>query len=58
MFQIVTEIDLSDMSLITRKPVLGIWDLVRLKPACTATEVRWRREILDIETKGIILPRQ
>ena len=46
------------MSLITRKLVFGVCDQVRLKPACQATEARWRLEISDIETRGIILSRQ
>ena len=41
------------LSLVTR-----VGDLVRLKPTCTATEASWRLEILDIETRGIILSRQ
>ena len=28
------------MSLVTRKPVFGVSDQVRLKPACAATEAR------------------
>ena len=43
------------MSLVTRKPVFGVCDQGRLKPACTATAVMWRLEILDIETRGIKL---
>ena len=46
------------MSLVTRKPVFGVCDHGRLKPACEATETRQRLEILDIETWGIILSRQ
>ena len=46
-----------DMSLITRKPVFGVWDHVRLKPACSATE-RASFEILDIETRDIILSKK
>ena len=45
-------------SLITRKPVFGVSDQVRLKPARSATEARQRLEISDIETRGIILYRQ
>ena len=30
----------------------------RPKPACSATEARWRLDISDIETSGIILSRQ
>ena len=46
------------MSLVTRKPVFGVSDQVRLKPACSATEASYRLEISDIETRGIILSRQ
>ena len=46
------------MSQVTRKPVFGVCDQGRLKPACATTEARKRLEILDIQTKGIILYRQ
>ena len=46
------------MSLVTRKPVFGVCDQVRHKPTCSATKARQRLEILDIETRDIILPRQ
>ena len=42
----------------SRKPVFGVCDQGRLKPACTATEARRRLEISDIETRGIILSKQ
>ena len=45
-------------SLITRKPVFGVCDQVRLKPACSTTETSWRLQISDIETRDIILSRQ
>ena len=41
-----------------RKPVLRVFDQVRLKLACAATEARQRLEILGIETGSIILSRQ
>ena len=41
-----------------RKPVFGVCDQVRLKPACSVTETSWSLEISDIETRGIILSRQ
>ena len=37
-----------------RKPVFGVCDQVRLKPACSATETSKRLEILHIETTDII----
>ena len=43
---------------VMRKPVFGVSDKVRLKPACAATEARSKLEISDIETRGIILSRQ
>ena len=46
------------MSLVTRKPVFGVFDQVRLKPACLAAETSWRLEISDIETGDIILSRK
>ena len=46
------------MSLVMRKPVFGVCDQVRLKPACTASETGWNLEILDLERRGIILSRQ
>ena len=46
------------MSLVTRKPVFGICDQVRLEPACAATEASQRLEISDLETRSIILSRQ
>ena len=46
------------MSLVTRKPVFGVSDQVRLKPVCTAIETSWRLEILNVETTGIILSKQ
>ena len=49
---------LKQVSLVTRKPVFGVFDQVRLKPACSATETSYRLDISDLETRGIILPRQ
>ena len=45
-------------SLVMRKPVFRVCDQVRHKPACAATEARYRLESSDIETRGIILSRQ
>ena len=47
-----------DLSLVTRKPVFGVSDQVRLTPACSATETRQTLGILDIETRGIKLSKQ
>ena len=44
-----------DMSLVTRKPVFRP---DRYKPVCVATEARWKLEISDMETRGIILSKQ
>ena len=38
LWKCVHNLVLSHMSLITRKPVFEIFDQVRLKPACAATE--------------------
>ena len=43
------------MSLVVRKPVFGVSDQVRHKPACTATEDGYRLEISDLESRGIVL---
>ena len=45
------------LSLVTRKPVFGVCDQVRLKPACSAEETRYRLEVSDIETEDNILSR-
>ena len=45
------KIESYDMSLVTRKPVFGVWDQDRLKLVCAATEASKRPEILDIETR-------
>ena len=42
------------MSLVTRNVSSGVCDQLRHKLACAATEVSWRLEILDIETRDII----
>ena len=39
-----------------RKPVFGIFDQVRLKPAYSATETRLRFEILALSSIGIWFP--
>ena len=36
-------------NLVMRKPIFGVCDQVRHKPACALTEARWRLEISDIE---------
>ena len=48
----------SNMRLIMRKPVFGVSDQVRLKPACSATEASQSLEISAIASRGIILSRQ
>ena len=48
----------NDMSLVTRKPVFGVCDQARLKPACSATEASLGPKILDLASTGIILSRQ
>ena len=41
-----------------RKPVFGVCDQVRHKPACSATQISYRLEISAIARRGIILSRQ
>ena len=43
------------LSLILRKPVFRVSDLVRHKPGCTATEDSLRLEISDLGNRGIVL---
>ena len=45
------------MSLVTKKPVFGVSNQVRHKPACAATEASQGIEISDIETRDNILSR-
>ena len=44
-----------DMSLIVRKPVFGVSDQVPHKPGCAITEYSYGLEILDLESRGIVL---
>ena len=41
----------SDLSLVTRKPVFGVFDQVRLKPVCSTKEASKSHEIANIETR-------
>ena len=50
--------NLDNMSHVTRKPVFGVCDQLRLKPACSADETSWGLEISAIASRGIILSRQ
>ena len=43
------------MSLVMRKPVFGISDQVRHNLDCTATQDGQRLEILDLESRGIVV---
>ena len=43
---------------VTRKPVFRVFDQLRLKPACSATETSLGLEISAIASRGIILSRQ
>ena len=38
-----------------RKPVFGVFDLVSHKPDCIAIEDGYRLEILELESRGIVL---
>ena len=46
------------MSLDTRKPVFGVCDQIKLKPAFSASEISQGLEISDIETRDIIYESQ
>ena len=46
------------LSLVTRKPVFGVFDQATLKPACSASETSQGLEISAIASRGIILFRQ
>ena len=37
---------------------LGVCNLVRLKPAFSATDTSWSLEVLDLASMGIMLSRQ
>ena len=43
------------MSLVVRKPVFRVSDLVRHKPGCAVTEDGQRLEILYLGSRGIVL---
>ena len=43
------------MSLVLRKPVVGVSDQIRHKSGCNATQDGLRLEISDLESKGIVL---
>ena len=45
----------NDLSLVVRKPVFGVSDLVRQKPGCAVTEDSKRLEISDLGSRGIVL---
>ena len=45
------------MSLVVRKPVVGVFDQVPHKPGCTTTEDGERLEISDLGSRGIVLIR-
>ena len=47
-------LDVIDISLVVRKPVFWVSDLVPHKPGCTATEDGWTLEILYVGSKGIV----
>ena len=46
------------MSHVTRKPVLGVCDQLRLQPACSVDVTNYGLEISAIASRGIILYRQ
>ena len=44
-----------NISLVARKPIFGVSDLVRHKPGCAAKENGLRLEISDLESRRIVL---
>ena len=48
----------SNLSLVVRKRVFGVSDLVRHKPGCTVTEKSKRIEMSDLGSSGIVLSMQ
>ena len=44
-----------DLSSDTRKPVFGVSDQLRHKPACTVTEKGYKLELLDLKRRGFVL---
>ena len=46
------------LSHIMWKPVFGVCDQLKLKPACSAIEASWSHETANTETRDIILSRQ
>ena len=47
------KLQVSDLSLIARKPVLGVSNQVRLKPTCLTKEASQSHGIANIETRYI-----
>ena len=45
----------SNLSLVVRKPVFGVSDLVRHKLGCAVTKDGKRLEISDLGSRGIVL---
>ena len=43
------------MSMCMRKPTIWVSDQIQLKPGCTVKEDSQRLEILDLESRGILL---
>ena len=49
---------LLELSLVTRNPVFGVCDQVRLKPTCSTTETSYSFEILAIAIRSMKLSRR
>ena len=52
---LVQKLSQGHMSLVVRKQVFRVSDQVRHKPGCTATEDGYKLEIMDLESRGIVL---
>ena len=47
--------DQINLSLVMRKPVFGVSDLIQHKPGCAVTEDGQRLEISDLKSRGIVV---
>ena len=56
--KLISGIILFHMNLVTGKPVFRVFDQVRLKPACSASEASWGLENSAITSRDIVLSRQ
>ena len=55
MYYILFEMLSENMSPVVRKPVFGVSEKARHRSGCAVTEDGERLEILDLESRGIVL---